>query len=40
VPMIMIEVAGFVQNLMRSCNQRTILPIMLLPDNYEGKIPS
>ena len=36
--MIKSEVAGFIQSLMRSCNQRRILPIMLLPDKYEMRV--
>ena len=31
------EVAGFIQCLTHSCNQSRILPILLLPGNYEGK---
>ncbi len=36
--MIMTEVAGFVQRLMRSSNQRMIFPIMLLPENYAMRV--
>jgi hypothetical protein len=38
VAMIKAQVAGFIHCLMRSCNQRKILPIMQFPDNYATRV--
>jgi len=35
---LLLGMAGFVKCLTRSCNQRKILPITLLPDNYEMRV--